>query len=165
VLRLADKLALLLACAGVGVLGLATLVLMADIALRRTIGVSITGTVDLTQLAQMYCVALALPLVFLREGNVAVDFLTGRLPARVRAVLQAVAHLACAGLLGAMAWHAWVQAAIQAAQGDRSQTLGIPMQLYWLPLLAGLMLASLGALLLAVREVRASGGSPGRSPA
>ena len=151
--RMAEALALWLAGAGVAVLGLAILALMADIAMRKSIGVSITGTVDLTQLAQMACVSLALPMVFLREGNVSVDLLADRLPARARTALMVLVHLCCAGLLAAMAWYSLRQALLQVGQGDRSQTLGIPMLAYWVPLLAGLTLSTGAALLLAARDL------------
>lgn len=151
-LRLADRLAFALALSGIGVLGLATLVLMADIAARKTIGFSITGTVDLTQLAQMFCVSLALPLAFLREGHVSVDFITDRLPARALTCLKGVAHLVCMVLLAAIAWYSLEQAGTQIAQGDKSQTLALPIALYWAPLLIGTLLAAIASLLLALWE-------------
>jgi TRAP-type C4-dicarboxylate transport system permease small subunit len=152
VLRLADKLALALAFFGVCVLGLATLALMADIGLRRSIGVSITGIVDITQLAQMFCIALVLPMAFLREGHVGVDFITDALPARGLAFLKGCVHLLGAVFLAAVAWYSFKQAGTQIRQGDKSQTLGLPIALYWAPLLIGTTLAALASLLLAVRD-------------
>src|SRR3954467_9880169 len=125
--RLADKLALALAFFGVCVLGLATLALMADIGLRRSIGVSITGIVDITQLAQMFCIALVLPMAFLREGHVGVDFITDRLPPRALIVLKCLVHLLSAVFMTAIAWYSFKQAGTQIDQGDKSQTLGLPI--------------------------------------
>jgi TRAP-type C4-dicarboxylate transport system permease small subunit len=151
--RLAEKLALGLAFFGVCVLGLATLALMADIGMRRSIGVSITGIVDLTQLAQMFCIALALPMAFLREGHVGVDFITDRLPPPVLRALKGCVHILSAAFLAAIAWYSFKQAGLQVAQGDRSQTLGVPIMLYWMPLLVGTVLAALASLSLAVRDL------------
>ncbi len=122
--------------------------LMVDISTRKTIGFSILGTIDLTQLAQVTCVFLVLPLVFLRESHIAVDFVTDRLPPRLRAAVHAVSALLGVALLGAILWYSWEQAAIQVRQGDRSVTLGIPMALYWAPLLFGTALSMLASVLV-----------------
>jgi TRAP-type C4-dicarboxylate transport system permease small subunit len=150
--RLADRIALGLAFFGVCVLGLATLALMADIAMRRSIGVSITGIVDLTQLAQMFCVSLAIPMAFLRESHVGVEFITDPLPKGWLVGVKAFAHLAGAAFMAAIAWYSLKQAAIQVDQGDKSQTLGLPVAIYWVPLVAGAALSAAASILLAVRD-------------
>jgi TRAP-type C4-dicarboxylate transport system permease small subunit len=116
-------------------------VLMVDISTRKTLGFSILGTIDLMQLAQVACVFLVLPLVFLRESHISVDFVTNRLPPRLRAAVEVVSALLGIALLGAILWYSWQQAAIQVRQGDRSVTLGIPMAFYWAPLLLGTALS------------------------
>ncbi len=126
-------------------------VLMVDISARKTIGFSILGTIDLTQLAQVSCVFLVLPLVFLRESHIAVDFVTERFPPRVQAAVHAVSALLGVALLAAILWYSWEQAAIQVRQGDRSVTLGIPMALYWAPLLLGSLLSILASLFVLVK--------------
>ncbi|MBS0336756.1 MAG: TRAP transporter small permease [Proteobacteria bacterium] len=151
--RLADRVALGLALFGVCVLGLATLALMADISMRRTIGVSITGIVDVTQLAQMFCVALAMPMAFLRESHVGVEFITDPLPPRALAAVKAFAHLVGAGFMAAIAWYSLKQTGIQVGQGDKSQTLGWPVAVYWAPLVAGAALSAAASALLAVRDI------------
>ena len=136
-----------LALAGVLALMAAMLVVMADIVARKALGFSIKGTIDIGQLAQVACVFCVLPATFLRESNITVDFFTDRLPPRALAGLRCAVQLACALLVAAMAWHGADQGLAQARNGDRSQTLGIPMALYWAPALLG-MVASLGAVLL-----------------
>ena len=121
--------------------------LMVDIAARKTIGFSILGMIDLTQLAQMACVFLVMPLAFLKESHVSVDFITERFPPRVRAAIECVSALIAIALLAAILWYSWGQARIQVSQGDRSVTLGIPMLWYWAPLLTGTLL-SIGASVL-----------------
>ena len=133
---------------------LAVAALIVDIATRKSIGFSILGMVDLNQLAQMACVFLVLPLAFLRESHITVDFVTDRLPARARAAIEALSALLGAALLGAILWFSIGQALIQIRQGDVSQTLGIPMQWYWLPLVLGLALSVLAVLLVAARAGR-----------
>lgn len=126
-------------------------VLMVDISTRKTIGFSILGTIDLMQLAQVTCVFLVLPLVFLRESHVAVDFITERFPSRLQAIVHAVAALLGIALLGAILWYSWGQAAIQLRQGDRSVTLGIPMAFYWAPLLLGTCLSIFASVVVLFR--------------
>jgi TRAP-type C4-dicarboxylate transport system permease small subunit len=133
---------------------LAVAVLIVDIATRKSIGFSILGMVDLNQLAQMACVFLVLPLAFLHESHITVDFITDRLPRRARAGIQAASALLGAALLAAILWHSVGQALIQFRQGDRSQTLGIPMLWYWAPLVAGVALSVLAVLLVAARALR-----------
>jgi TRAP-type C4-dicarboxylate transport system permease small subunit len=150
--RAADRLFGWLALAGVLLLMAAMLVVMADIVARKLAGFSITGTVDIQQLAQMACVFFVLPLAFLREANITIDFVSDPLPPRALAGLRCAVQLVCAILLGAMAWYSLGQASIQVGNGDKSQTLGIPLVLYWVPLLAGLVMSVAATLVLALKS-------------
>ena len=151
-MRLAERIAAGLAGLGVAALLLAVLVVIADIAARKSFGLSVRGTIDLTQLAQMACAFLALPYVFLRESHVSVDFFADRLPPRLRGAVRALAALVTLALMLALAWYSFAQAAIQVGQGDRSVTLGIPIAAYWAPVLAGMTLSCAAALLAALRH-------------
>jgi TRAP-type C4-dicarboxylate transport system permease small subunit len=158
--RIAEKLAVALAAAGVGSLMLTILVVIADISTRKSLGYSIKGTIDLTQLAQMACVFLALPYVFLKESHISVDFVTDRLPARWRALARAAAELVTLGLMLAITWYSFAQAAIQIDQGDRSVTLGIPILAYWVPALTGLTLSCVAVTLVLLGRFRKTGSVP-----
>lgn len=127
----------------------AMLVLIVDISARKTVGFSILGTIDLTQLGVMGCVFLSMPLAFLRGTHVGVEFLTDRLPAPLLAALRFAGGAAAALFMLALAWYGLGQAAIQLAQGDRSVTLGIPMILYWAPLLVGTFASAAAAAIAA----------------
>jgi TRAP-type C4-dicarboxylate transport system permease small subunit len=134
----------------------ATLVWVADIVGRQTIGVSVTGLNDITQLFVMSFVSLALPITFLREQNVTVDLFVGALPRRLRAWLTAMMALATAGFAGALAWYGWQQALRELAERATSSTLAIPMIWYWVPVLAGSSIATLLALVVAAKRCRRS---------
>lgn len=151
--RLADRALSALALLGVLALMAGVAVLMVDIASRRTLGFSVLGMIDLTQLAQMACVFLVLPLAFLRRSHISVDFITDRLPPRALAAVELASALLGIALLGAILWYSWEQAAIQHAQRDVSVTLGIPMAAYWAPLLSGFALSLLALLLIALKAV------------
>lgn len=154
--RAADRLFGWLALAGVLVLLAGMLAVIADVVSRKWMGVSITGTIDIQQLAQMICVFLVLPLAFLREANISVEFATDRLPRRLLALVRCLAQLLCVLLLAAIAWYAFQQAAIQVRNGDKSQTLGIPFALYWAPVVAGTALSAAATLLLALKSAIAA---------
>lgn len=154
--RAADRFFDRLAFTGVLLLMTAMLVVMADIVARKWFGYSIRGTIDIQQLAQMACVFFVLPLAFLREANITVDFITDRMPARMQSVLRCTVQVLCALMLAAIAWFSAEQAAMQIRSGDRSQTLGIPLVLYWVPMLAGTVLAVAATLLLALKSALAA---------
>lgn len=147
----ADRIARWLAYAGMALLCGAMLVQIADIATRRTLGFSILGVIDLTQLGVMGCVFLAMPLAFLRGTHVGVEFLTDMLPAPLLAAVKLASGLIGAAFMLALAWYGLLQAQIALEQGDKSVTLGIPMILYWAPLLLGTLGSAATALVAALR--------------
>jgi TRAP-type C4-dicarboxylate transport system permease small subunit len=151
----ADRIARWLAYAGMALLCGAMLVQISDIATRRTLGFSILGTIDLTQLGVMGCVFLAMPLAFLRGTHVGVEFLTDMLPAPALRAVKLAAGLVGAAFMLALAWYGSWQAQGQLAQGDKSVTLGVPMILYWAPLLAGTLASAATALVAALAALRA----------
>lgn len=129
---------------------------MVDIVGRKTIGFSILGITDITQLLVMACVCLAMPLTFIREGHVGVEFATDALPRRVLAALRFAVSLLCFVFVVALARFAYAQAFLQIAKGDASLTLGIPIVWYWMPLLIGLSLSAVAALAHSLRYIRAA---------
>jgi TRAP-type C4-dicarboxylate transport system permease small subunit len=142
----------MLSALGSALLLLATLVWIVDIVGRQTVGYSVIGLNDITQLFVMAFVSLALPITFLRERNVTVEFVVDTLPVRARTLLRALVALLTAAFVGALAYYSWRQALAQFSEAARSATLAIPMLYYWLPLLAGISLATLFCLVLAVRD-------------
>lgn len=145
---------------GQGLLCVIVLVVMADIVLRRSVGFTVPGTVDLVQLGVMASFYLALPSAFLHDANVGVDFITDPLPPRALAAVKAFAALVGALFMVAVAWYCGQQAQMQIEQGDKSQSIGLPIALYWGPLVAGSLLSVSTALLLALRHALIALGKP-----
>jgi TRAP-type C4-dicarboxylate transport system permease small subunit len=131
----------------------ATLVWVADIVGRQTIGYSVIGLNDITQLFVMAFIALALPITFLREENVTVDLFVEALPPRLAHWLTAAMAIATTLFAGALAWFSWQQALRELTEKATSSTLAIPMIYYWAPVLAGSSIAALLALVVATRRV------------
>ena len=166
VYRLADALARWLAYAGVGALALGAILNVFDISARRSVGFTVPGMVDLTQLFVMACVFLAIPHAFMREAQVGVDFLTDKLPPRALAALKSLIAVTSAVLMGGSMAYSAAQAQRQIESGDMSQTIGVPIVWYWLPLLVGLGLAAIVCLILAARYAAvAAGGEDVARPA
>ena len=152
--RLAHRLCAALAAGGVLCLLAATALTVADILLRRSAGIAVPGTVDLTQLCVVACVYAAMPYTFLAGGHVAVEAMTERLPPRALAAIEALALLLSLALVLALFRTALDQALLQHGYGDRSQTIGVPILFYWTPLLAGLLLSALACALLVAERLR-----------
>ncbi len=143
-----------LAAGGVLCLLAAVALTVGDVALRRSVGVAVPGTVDLTQLCVVACVYAAMPYTFLVGGHVAVEVITERLPPRAVALCELLALLLSLALMLGLFRYALDQAILQHGYGDRSQTIGVPILFYWTPLLAGLLLSALACGLLAAGRLR-----------
>lgn len=105
-LRLADRLSLWATWGG-GALMLAAAFLVAiDVLLRKFLLFSLGGADELSGYAFAISTAWALSFTLLRRAHVRVDALYGRLPRRLRAVLDIAALVALACFAFLLAWHA-----------------------------------------------------------
>jgi TRAP-type C4-dicarboxylate transport system permease small subunit len=145
-IRALRRLIAFLAAAGVAAYGAAAIVTVADV-LGRRVGLPVDGVVDLVQLFVMAGAWLVMPFAFMTGAHVGVDFLVQRMP-RVPATLLRAAALAVAlVLLALMLVYGYRTAGMRMMFGDKSQQLGIPIVWYWGPLILGLGVSTLGALL------------------
>ena len=139
---------------GLALLTCAMLVTVLDILTRRSIGWSVPGLVDLTQLFVMGFVYLSIPFAFTREANVSVEFVTDILSPRALAMVKAAGALAATAFMVALTWFCLNRAQMQAQSGDASQTIGIPFIWNWVPLIFGFALGIAASLLQALRYAR-----------
>lgn len=128
----------------------------ADVCLRRTLGITVEGNVDVTQLLVMAAASLAIPFTFMTNRHVVVTVLSDRLGARKQLLLKGIAALLSAAFMAIIFVYGWQQAALQVRMGDVSQTIGIPMIYYWVPLLTGTGMSAVVTILLALGFVRAA---------
>ncbi|MBA1146588.1 TRAP transporter small permease [Ectothiorhodospiraceae bacterium WFHF3C12] len=154
-----------IAIAGVAILGVAIVLVVADIALRAIFNHSITGTVDITQLCVMAAVFWTIPYAFIRDGHVGITLATDWLPRRGVAVLDMLAALAGLAFVVLMTRYGWEQAMRSLDYGDRSQTIGIPMIWYWGFLLSGGVLSCLATLVIAAHHLLVAMGWQPPAPA
>ena len=124
-----------------------------DIALRSVSGLTVHGLTDIVTLCTMIGAMLAIPYGFATDQHVSIDVFTSRMPSRLQRALRIFAALLAFAFLGGAFWYAIPQVMTAYTYGDRSQSIGIPMVWYWLPLLAGLGVAALVNLVLALRGI------------
>lgn len=129
--------------AGVVILLGCALLNCADIATRRVLDLNLAGMVDLTQLLVMASAFLCIPLAFLHEAQIEVDFFAARFSGRAGAALRCAAALACAGFMAWVTLSAFTAAQQAWQHGDRSSTLAIPLTWYWAPVVFGCALSVL----------------------
>ena len=149
--RVADRLGEVLAHSGMALISLFMLLQMVDIVGRKTTGFTILGLSEIGQLLVMSCICLVLPLVFIRDGHIAVEFLTDILPPRALALLKACVAVIGTALVSAFAYFGFGQAELQMLKGDGSPTLHIPIVWYWAPLLLGVTASAASCAVQALR--------------
>lgn len=162
-IRIADGACEVLAHAGMALISLFMILQMIEIVGRKTTGFSILGLSEMGQLLVMSCICLVLPFVFMRDGHIAVEFVTDPLPPRALALLKSVIALASGLFVAALAYYGYGQALLQMAKGDYSPTIGIPIVWYWVPLLLGVSASAAACVAQAIRYLlMAFGGAKGR---
>lgn len=109
---------------GVVVLALMGLILF-DVFMRYVLRVSFLGAYEMTELAMVLIVFLALPYCAATGGHVAVDVLSPLLDRPGLRWLTAAIHLAGAVLLAVMAWQSVLYAIGSSARGEASNMLKI----------------------------------------
>lgn len=148
------------AVAGVSILSVSIVLVVADIVLRSTIHYSILGVVDIVQLCIVAVAFWTIPYAFIRGGHISITLATDWLPPRVNAGLDTVAALCGALFLILITRYGFDQAARAVEYGDKSQTIGIPMLWYWAFLLSGGGLSVIATLAVAVQHLLAALGHP-----
>ncbi len=122
--RLLDSLCGLLAAVALFAIMALTLV---DVAGRKLLSHSITGSLELTEILMVVVIFAALPLVSLHGEHVVFDSLDHLMPPWLRRLQQAVVDLGCAAALGGLAWLMWDKADQMASYGDTTAQLQLPM--------------------------------------
>lgn len=126
-------------------------VTIVDIVLRPIGRMYVPGIVDLMQLMVMWSAPLAIPAAFLSDEHVSIDLFTKSMPLPVQRLLRVAAAVMGLVVLALLARFGAEQGWREHSAGDSTQTLGLPIGLYWLPLVTGLALSALACLAIAVQ--------------
>lgn len=125
-----------------------------DVFSRKFLGNSVTGAVELTELAMLVMIFCALPLASLAGEHIVFDLLDRVLPAGLVRWQQVAAHGLTALVFGGAGWVVWQRALRTAEMGDTTATLVIRIAPYQQLVAAMLVLSAAVHLLLAWRHVR-----------
>jgi TRAP-type C4-dicarboxylate transport system permease small subunit len=126
------------------------LITVVDVMGRYGLRQPVPGAYELIELMLAIVIFTALPLVCLRDENIAVTVLTERFPARTRQLHAGVVSLLSAGVLVAVAWRLYAHAAQLASYGDVTVFLRLPRGPIGYTMA---ILSALGAIALAVVAV------------
>jgi TRAP-type C4-dicarboxylate transport system permease small subunit len=154
-----------LAHTGMVLISLFMVLQMVEIVGRKAFGSSILGLSEIGQLFVMSCICLAWPLVFCRDGHIAVEFVTDLLPPRTLSALKAALGLLGAVFVGTLAYYGFAQARLQIAKGDLSATLHIPIFWYWAPLLLAMAASGVACVVQTIRHTLAAASGRAAPPA
>jgi TRAP-type C4-dicarboxylate transport system permease small subunit len=113
-----------------------------DVLLRKLINKPILGVTELVEFALGVTFFFALPGVFARGGNIAVDMIDQWLPKWGRA-LTTLAALLCVLTLALLSWHMWKPMMDAISFGDTSSDLQILKIWFLAPAWAGVVLGLL----------------------
>ena len=112
--------------AGQVCLALMVLLVTGNIILRLTPVGPILGTFELTGYLGALLIAFALAHNQVRRGNISVEFVVSRLPARSQATIDCVVFFASTLLCGVISWRCLLEALHLSRTGEVSPTLSIP---------------------------------------
>ena len=130
------------------------LITVADVTLRAVANLPITGAYDLVQLFLVGTIFLSIPEVFQRDENIVIDFIDHVAACTIIDLLRLIARLAALTFLLMLAWR-MIGPAIDAVRfHDVSPDLSVPMIVYWVLMIAGVLLSLLSAVLILIESLR-----------
>jgi TRAP-type C4-dicarboxylate transport system permease small subunit len=128
-----------------------------DVIMRSTINKPITGVTELVELALGASFFFAMPGVFARGANIAVDMIDQWAPA-LTGMLKRLAAILMVITLATLTWKMWQPLLDIVSFGDTSADLQIPKIWYMAPAWGGVMLSLLIAIgVLLDGEIESSG--------
>ena len=136
------------ACGWIAAAALAAMMLLTvtDVVLRAVFDRPIRGTLEIVELLLACTFFLALPASFLRGEHIVVDIVDNMVVAqRWVPLLKRLAGLLGVLLMAVMAWQGWLAARDTLVFNDVTSDLSIARIWYWIPVLAGMIGASLAA--------------------
>ncbi len=98
-----------------------------DVAGRKFLSTSVTGSLELTELLMVVVIFAGLPLVSLRGEHVVFDSLDRWLPAGLLRLQQALVDLLSGALLLGLAWLMFTKAGQMQEYGDTTAQLKLPL--------------------------------------
>lgn len=128
-----------------------TLMTVASVVGRDTIGVAITGDFELSGAACGAAIGLFLPWCQYKRGNIIVDFFTAKTSAATQDGLDRLGALILAVILGILAWRTTLGGISAYKSNSGTMMLGFPEWIVYSAIVPGLALTAVIALAQALR--------------
>ena len=126
---------------------------------RQLFNVPLLGLVEISELALVACIFIAMPGAFLRDENVVVDVVDHMVPRRVTHVLRMLGLVLTLAFLGGSAVTMIEPAWVKFNRGQTTMVLEIDLLYFWIPILLGFYLASAATLWLLLHRLSRGGAS------
>jgi TRAP-type C4-dicarboxylate transport system permease small subunit len=140
-----------LTCLGVAFYAFAMLITLADI-FARQFGQGLFGVVDIIEFCVVAGAFCVLPYTSFSGKHVSIDIVVGRLGRRFQSVLLIFTYFISLGIMAPMLWYGVLTAQRAFTYNDRTQSLGMPVIWFWVPLIIGLTVTIIVYLALIVRD-------------
>lgn len=122
---------------------------VSDVVLRNFFAGTIRGALEITQLCIMWAAFLTIPLGFAHGNHISVEVVLSALPRNIKGLMQGLFTLIGAAVLLAYLWWGGAQAVEAFERHELTSTIGIPIWLYWVPVLFGMALSAACAVMVA----------------
>jgi len=129
---------------------------------RQLFNTPVLGLIELSELALVTCIFVAMPGVFLRDENIVVDVIDHLVSRRVRHLLRMFGLVLTLAFLGFTAIAMIVPARTMFNRDQYTLVLEIELYYFWIPILFGFYLAAIATLWLIVHRL-IHGGPPNRA--
>jgi TRAP-type C4-dicarboxylate transport system permease small subunit len=122
-------------------------IMFLDIALRLTVGTSILGTYEITEMGMIAVIFGALAYTQVLKGHVRVTMLVEKLPRGAQRILEGLLLFLTASVCGGTSYAGFVQAAVYRSKGATTAVLKMPYYPFAYFMAAGMALFTVALLL------------------
>ena len=150
-MKILGQLAKLFAIIGGFLMVFITLMTVASVVGRDTIGVAITGDFELSGAACGAAIGLFMPWCQYKRGNIIVDFFTAKASEAAQGWLDRMGALILAVILGILAWRTALGGLSAYKSNSGTMMLGFPEWIVYGAIVPGLALTAIIALMQALR--------------
>jgi TRAP-type transport system small permease protein len=98
-----------------------------DIVGAKALGKPVPGAMDLTSLIAVFIIGFSTSQTYIYGRHIKVDFVTVRLPSRLRRAVRCLSVFLCIGFFSLATWRIGVLAAEMCHTGEKSMTVKIPL--------------------------------------
>ena len=151
----------------VGMVGLVALSasIVADVFMRYFLNAPITGVRDMLSLFIAVVMGLMMPVLLMKEGNIAVHFIEVVVGKRIGAVLTLLANIVTAVLFVLIGNEVWKAARYLQVNNEVTQVLGVPLGPWWMLVAVMFFFSALAALVPITNGIRLIVNPAGQAPA